>query len=404
MKEHYRKKEALVGFVFIAAIALTLFATVVIGDLALFRPTETWKVQLDELSGLTRGDEVRVRGYQMGTVHNIRFDREEHTFRLTLRMDIDTPIYEDYRIQVADRSALGDRVLSIEPGTPTRPADKENLVGSPEPAGVMNQIEGAIAKLQDPIEQIREGRGDIGRLIYEDHVYRNLQETTAALKVITERLEKGEGAVGKILTEETVYDDLEEMVATLKRTVSRLEDQQGTLGKLLTDDTLHRDLAELLRRFREGEGALAMLLHEDSSDIVDEIRATATHFRSIAQKVDEGTGTVGMLVNDDALYRNVNITLADARNAVQGIQDGKGTLGLLLTDEKLYHSASEAAENLRIAATKAHTGDGTLPLLLNDPKIHDQIQRLLGRAIASVENARDSAPISAITSFLTGPF
>ncbi|MFO7900734.1 MAG: MlaD family protein [Planctomycetota bacterium] len=431
MSNNQLRREMLVGVVFAVAVGVALLGTVAVSGFQLFRPTETWRVRLDRIGGLEEGDEVWIRGYPMGIVDEIRFSRQDYAFWLTLKMDRDAPIFEGYDIRIGEQSALGGRFLKIDPGPATEPADKQNLVGKGSEGDVMSRIADVLGKLEEPITEVSEGRGSIGKLIFEDELYRDLREATSSLRTVADRLEKGEGSVGRLLTRDEFYDDLkaasgsvrtvaerleqgrgtagkiladdklyrdlEQLVGSLNVVAARLEEKQGTAGKLIGDDTLHNDLAELIRRLKDGKGAIARLLRDDSGAIVDDLRASTTHLRSVARKLDEGSGTLGALINERGLYENADAAVADVR-------DGKGTLGRLFTDDSLYNNANEAAENLKAAATKAHTGDGTLARLLNDPEVYQKVKQLLGRAIASIENARDSAPLSAITSFLTGPF
>ncbi|MFW6157875.1 MAG: MlaD family protein, partial [Planctomycetota bacterium] len=138
MRDRQLRHEMLVGVVFAVAVGIALFGTVAASGFRFFRPTETWRVRLDRIGGLQEGDEVWIRGYPMGVVDEIRFSREDYAFWLTLKMDRGAPIFEGYDIQVGEQSALGGRFLKIEPGPPTKPADKQNLVGRGSEGDVMS--------------------------------------------------------------------------------------------------------------------------------------------------------------------------------------------------------------------------------------------------------------------------
>src|SRR5262249_42995206 len=59
------------------------------------------------------------------------------------------------------------------------------------------------------------------------------------------------------------------------------------------------------------------------ADVVEENRTAlndvASHVASISQKLDRGTGTLGKLLNDPALYDGINATVGDARQSVQDL-------------------------------------------------------------------------------------
>jgi phospholipid/cholesterol/gamma-HCH transport system substrate-binding protein len=53
-----------------------------------------------------------------------------------------------------------------------------------------------------------------------------------------------------------------------------------------------------------------------------------TNLREILQKINQGNGTVGKLVNDDSFYRNVKLSLQKLDKATESLED-QGPLSVL---------------------------------------------------------------------------
>jgi|GEM_PF-5847736 len=331
------KKELLVGLVFLLAVALALFGTIVVSGLDIFTEKVTWYVTMKDVSGLKAGDDVRVLGYRMGLVHRVRYNPDESLYRISLRMSSDARIYADHHILVREASALGGRFLDIDPGSREKgPANVQDLKGEPSTANVVVAMTNVLDELKKTVSSINSGHGTLGKVIMQDDLYRDMRDAASSLKTVAERLESGQGAIGRLITEDEVYVQLK----------------------------------EVMDKLNNGHGALARLMQDDSGSIVEDLRSAAANVRSITAKADEGNGTVGRLINDATLYDNFN--------------------------EFAKHASSVSA--------KVDEGGGTLGLLVNDPTIYDQVKKLLANAIDSIENARDSAPVSAVTSFIFGPF
>lgn len=331
------KKELLVGLVFLLAVALALFGTVVVSGLDIFAKKATWYLNMKDVSGLKAGDDVRVLGYRMGVVHRVRYDSEKNLYRVSLRMNADARIYADYHIITREASALGGRFLDIDPGSREKgPANIQDLQGEPSTANVVVAMTDVMDELKKTVSAINSGEGTLGKIIMRDDLYRDMRDAASSLKVVAERLESGQGSVGRLINEDEVYVQLK----------------------------------EVMEKLNNGNGALARLMQDDSGSIVEDLRSAAANVRSITAKADEGSGTVGRLINDATLYENFN--------------------------EFARHASSVSA--------KVDDGSGTLGRLVNDPTIYDQVKKLLANAIDSIENARDSAPVSAVTSFIFGPF
>jgi phospholipid/cholesterol/gamma-HCH transport system substrate-binding protein len=403
------RKEMIVGAVFLAALAVTGFGTIAVSGLDVFTPREEWFVEIENLNGLKEGDEVRMLGHRIGVVDRVKTDFSapggEFPITVVLKMEEGTPIFQDYNIQVRDKSALGGKFLAIHPGKPSAgEADIKNLRGDPTTTDVMGGIADVLGDFKKISTKVAEGEGTLGKVIVSEELYADLRATSKSLRTIADRLQRGEGTLGRLLTEEQMHDDLREVAAKLNK----------------------------------GDSALAKLLNDESGKLVDDLLAASANVRSITAKIDKGEGTAGRLVNDGRLYDNAAATLASVRGVADDVRDGKGVAGLLLADntarsnvrqslanvrvltenvrqgrgtigkamtsDELYHNFNDTARNLSQMTEKLNEGRGTIGKLINDTTLHEDARKMLARAIDAVENGRDSAPVQAVTSFLFSPF
>lgn len=107
-------------------------------------------------------------------------------------------------------------------------------------------------------------------------------------------------------------------------------------------------------------------LLESTEAMVSGLKVTLDAIQAITRKVNEGTGTLGLLVNDEALYHNLQEAsekLDRLAGSLEGekfkeasvqlstllekINAGEGTLGRAVQDKALYESLREAAEELK---------------------------------------------------------
>jgi phospholipid/cholesterol/gamma-HCH transport system substrate-binding protein len=73
---------------------------------------------------------------------------------------------------------------------------------------------------------------------------------------------------------------------------------------------------------------MGKLLHDDK--LYQETAASMTNLREILQKINQGQGTVGKVVNDQELYKNAKLTLQKLDQATEGLED-QGPLSVLGT-------------------------------------------------------------------------
>jgi len=82
-------------------------------------------------------------------------------------------------------------------------------------------------------------------------------------------------------------------------------------------------------------------LTNTSTDLVQQLNKLSKQFTDIAQKVNEGQGTLGRFVNDEAFYNNLNATIRDTQSVIRQIESGEGTAGKLISDPTLYNNITD---------------------------------------------------------------
>jgi phospholipid/cholesterol/gamma-HCH transport system substrate-binding protein len=176
------------------------------------------------------------------------------------------------------------------------------------------------------------------------------------------------------------------------------------------------DLAESLRT--NSDRLLASL-----ADVVEQNRDalgdTAQHLASITGKLDRGTGTLGLLLNDPALYQRATSALGDVQQSVRdlgsvarNLSDGKSTLGKLVTrDDGLYAQVRQTVDDLSATAQNAQEitdrlrqGEGTLGMALNDPSLYNEAQDTLHTVNRATQSLEDQSAISLLGTIVTSLF
>ncbi len=192
----------------------------------------------------------------------------------------------------------------------------------------------------------------------------------------------------------------------LNTLLARLNDAAGdiqTLAKQLNEgigksfepiSSTFQSMDRIAKQIEKGQGTLGKLIAND--DLYREIQGIATNMNKLSQQIARGEGTLGKLASDDALYNDLRSLTADLKVASQGlsriardVESGKGTLGKLVKDEGLYNEAKstlvqarEALGGLQSVSRRISEGKGTLGRLLNDDALYTDMRG----AVASLNN------------------
>lgn len=185
------------------------------------------------------------------------------------------------------------------------------------------------------------------------------------------------------------------------------------------------DLSALMAKLDNVASGVENLTKSFTGDKIDNLLGPFTDFlkensprltaifgnmQTISSQIAEGKGTVGKLINDDALYvsalstisnlqstgTEIKLTLDQARNVIEEINAGKGTLGKLAKDEKLYNETSIAMTNLKEILEKINRGQGSVGKLVNDESLLKNVKLSLQKLDKATEGLEDAGPLSVL--------
>lgn len=109
--------------------------------------------------------------------------------------------------------------------------------------------------------------------------------------------------------------------------------------------------------------------------LLDSMRSILQRIDKVVAQVEAGRGSIGRLLNDDALYANLNATVADVNKITSTLAKGTGTIGKLLSDEALYDDVRKTLGRLDAIAADLQAGQGTAGKLLKDPALYDELRK-----------------------------
>lgn len=235
-------------------------------------------------------------------------------------------------------------------------------------------------------------------------------------------LEEGSTVKGKDSANiDVIVDNVSDAVKDAKVLINDINRNQNRvmnqISQILTDnrtdlkDTIS-NLRSITAKIDQGEGSLAMLLND--KQLYRTLNDAGTNINSVAAKINNGEGTLGKLVNDPSLYNDVKGAVADLRTGADNmsagfkeikevagkINSGEGTLGKLVNDNAMYADLKETTKNLREITQKINTGEGSLGKLLNEDKLYRDTTAAMKKVEKAAEGISDSGPISILGSIV----
>ncbi len=122
-------------------------------------------------------------------------------------------------------------------------------------------------------------------------------------------------------------------------------------------------------------------LTQTGNDLLKQINKMAIPTNEILNKANQGEGTLGQIINNDELYRNLNSTIGETKlsvlkvqNILDRVKSGDGTAGKLLNDPELYNNLNNSVSQLEQIAADLINGKGTAGKFLTDEALYNDTQ------------------------------
>jgi phospholipid/cholesterol/gamma-HCH transport system substrate-binding protein len=234
----------------------------------------------EEVGSLAKGDPVMVSGIRMGKVVDLGLTREGVEVVLTISNQV--VLKKDARFTVKNIGLMGERFVAVSAGTSeelldiSRPVPGSYDTGIPEVMGMMGEM----------ITELR-------------NLVLTLKETIAS------------------------EDNLDKLTAT----ISNFED-------------LSNSLSDYFQRNRNSLDKAARNFLDASADLKKLVSGNAERADSVMMRVDNASQKVATIVAD------LEYVAKTAREFADNLNQGDGTLQMLVDDRRLYDDLRKTADNL----------------------------------------------------------
>ena len=299
-------REFKVGLVAIIAILLLYWGFNYLKGENLFEDKRIYYAVYSRVDGLTAANAVLINGYQVGKVDEVYF-HPDGSGRLMVRMQMNSefPIAENTIASIQSTDLLGEKSIELILGNGPELAESGDTLPSNIKLTLTEEVNQQVAPLKSKAEKLFASMDTVLTLLsgfLNDETRNNFMETFNSVRRSFQRLEKTVGTLDN--TVQATQDDIVVTVENIADISQKLNDNSENLDKIFTNlSSISDSLAQV--KFVKTFNSL---------------NAALNSAEEVMQKVNQGEGSLGKLVNDEDLYNN--------------LEDASRQLDLLLLDIK----------------------------------------------------------------------
>ncbi|SFT13991.1 phospholipid/cholesterol/gamma-HCH transport system substrate-binding protein [Zhouia amylolytica] len=286
-------RELKTAIIVLGGILLFILGFTYLKSSSLFSNGRKYFAVYDNVGGIAIGTPILINGYQVGTIKDIRFIDGEGNLLVTLIVDSEFQFSKNSTAEIYDTGIIGGKSIRIIPEFDNSEMAKsgDTLISAIKP-GLTELVTQKLTPLQEKIERM---------IVSTDSVLVGMDQ---------------------VMDEES-RENLRETIGNLNHTVANFKSASYSLDNLLTNnkEKLNNTIGNVNKVSNNLAQLSDTLAQANLGSTINELEQTITKFNSMMTQMQEGEGSLGKLMKDEALYKNIS--------------EASGQLGLLLEDMRL---------------------------------------------------------------------
>ena len=281
--------------IMLVATAITIF---VLGtERGYFKKVFTVYTSFSNVLGLQPGAPVRLSGVTVGKVDSVSVPQDMAKTKLEVVMQIERKFQSRVRANsIASIKSLsyvtGDYYVEISMGNGNSAMLKEgDFIQSTDPADFSRVFENGINVVDSIYKNLKE--------IEETRLFERLSNSAKSLNDVIEEIKTGKGMLHALIYE----PEGKNLIDNISKTSEHLR-------------KITQDVDRIINQIKSGNGLLhAILYDEEKGKILDNLAEATDDLKNVTEKIAEGEGSLGAIINDPDLYDNLNQLLGGANRS-----------------------------------------------------------------------------------------
>ncbi|PKQ64224.1 hypothetical protein BZG02_05225 [Labilibaculum filiforme] len=284
-------KDAKIGLVVIGAIVILIWGVNFLKGFNIFSSEQVFYARYERVDGLKKSSSVTLKGYKVGQIKSIQFSSSSADHLLVafaISDQFKLPANSVAHIESAD--IMGTKVIKIIPGKGNTFVQSGDTIKGSIEGDLKEQVSMQMLPLKKKAEKLMSGVDSVLTVIqyiFNKDTRDNLTRSFGSIEQTLQKLENASGTLDTIITGQKSH--LENIFANVDSITGNLKDNNKNVSSILTNFSSISD----------------SLSASDISQTINNAKTTLKQTNEILAKINSGEGSMGMLINNDTLYTNL---------------------------------------------------------------------------------------------------
>ena len=286
-------KEVGIGILVILGTLMSVFSYNYLKGINLFEKTRTFKVVYTKVDGLSPSNPVTLNGYKIGKVQRINFNSND-----TKELIVDIVIENDVKFSKTSKAELyetgliGGKAIAIIPDYDNNAVAESGdyLIGSVKP-GLTDLVNQIMPQIQLQLEAVMKKAGVVLsniNTLFDEETKESLKSSIEKFASLTNSLSETSGNINDFIKDNS--PNLTTTIDNLNATSLKMKDMSNSMSEV------------------------------DLNLILTNLDSTISNLNNITNKLNQGEGTIGKLIYDDGLFKNLDNATKNLEELIEDIK------------------------------------------------------------------------------------
>lgn len=278
------KTEIKVGLVGLGVLILLFFGIKFLKGIDIFNKEVNYYVLYKDVSGMHQSNYIYLNGLKVGYIKSIKaMDNRAENFLVTISISSKVNMTKDSKIVLFNADMLGSKALRLELGQGELLHKGDTIKGERE-VGMLDKLGTAITPMAENLDSILSATKSILNQQNRDNIQRTLANLESTSRKLNELSRQFDGLV------DSEKSKIRNIIANTESITSNLKDNNERLSNIISRiDQITDTVAQA-----------------NIGSTLSETSRTIERLNKVLGIIENGKGNLGLLINDEGLYRNLS--------------------------------------------------------------------------------------------------
>ncbi len=291
MKTIRLSRELKTGVVTVLTIVAFIWGFNYLKGKDLFNNQRTFYVKYNNVSGLMKANAVTISGLNVGQVNDIYFSEinlSQVIVELTVSNNIKIPLNSTARLYSSD--LLGTKGIEIVPGNSSSLLESGDTISSDVAMSIQEEVNQMVqpvlkkaATMMSSIDTVISALGDV----FNARTRENLRRSIESVRHSVANVEKATNTIDTLMTSEKTR--LQRILSNVESISANLNENNEDLSRIISNAAIISD----------------SIAQSNLGTTLANLENSISNLTAATDKINKGEGNIGLLLNDDKLYNDL---------------------------------------------------------------------------------------------------